>query len=235
MGGVADRHDAPVLENWSYNWQTKERKIPEAMVRVSRAGESIQNACHHLRQFHLLISSVSPDLMPEQLKDVDKLVLPVLRSYTRIIGELEEKIGAVCLYWFPETVNHLMLGGYKTIRQPPEVFSAEDGGGTCVGCLEPFDSVSHVPVIFKRRCHLNPLLTLQCNLRPCQCLKPCICLTCALEHVLRNCIHQGKSSVYCPSCRGEICIYDIQEVMFAQDRVRELEQELATLRAQLLK
>ena len=30
--------------------------------------------------------------------------------------------------------------------------------------------------------------------------------------MLKNCIHEGKSAVVCPLCRGEFCIYDIQEV-----------------------
>ena len=44
-------------------------------------------------------------------------------------------------------------------------------------------------------------------------------LDCALDHVLKNCIHEGKSAVVCPLCRGEFCIYDIQEVVLVADSV----------------
>ena len=67
-------------------------------------------------------------------------------------------------------------------------------------------------MIFKRRCTLIPLLRRCCDLPPCVCTNPPLCLHCALNHILKNGIHEGKSSVKCPNCRGELCIYDVQEV-----------------------
>lgn len=47
---------------------------------------------------------------------------------------------------------------------------------------------------------------------PCSCANPSFCLDCVLSHIIKNGFDEGKSSVSCPTCRGEVCIYDIQEV-----------------------
>jgi len=210
---------AEVLDNWRYNWQTKERKIPEAMVLAGGAIEQIEAAFQHLKQFHQDLATISEDLKPDQLRTLDRLAYQTLRSYSGIIRELEEKVNALRLYWFPETVPQLKMGAYKSVRQPVEDWVIRNSDETemmCSMCFEPFSHDVVVPVIFKRRCNLNPLLPRVCDLAPCQCSRPANCLNCSLDHLLKNGIHEGKSSVRCPACRGEVCIYDIQEVNFVR-------------------
>jgi len=220
-------HRPEVLENWLYNWQTKERKIPEALVSAGNAIKLIENAFHNLQEFHDNLRLVSPDLKPEGLLAVDKLAYRAIKSYSGIIRQLEEKINAIRLYWFPETVDQLKLGAYKSVRQFVQDYYIDDPSIslTCSTCLEELTQ----PVIFRRRCEMNPLLKRTCDLPPCECTLPTICLNCALDHILRNGIHEGKSSVRCPACRGEVCIYDVQEVNLLTARGDDREAILAEL------
>uniref|UniRef100_A0A6C0BMC8 Uncharacterized protein n=1 Tax=viral metagenome TaxID=1070528 RepID=A0A6C0BMC8_9ZZZZ len=225
---------ADVLESWRYNWQTKERKIPSAMVMAGKAIEQIEAAFEHLKQFHQALATVSPDLKPDELRGVDRLANETLRSYSGIIRDLEEKINALRLYWFPETVKQLKLGAYKAVRQPLEEWrghhhvDAADQCLRCSMCFEAFDDNQVKPIIFKRRCTLNPLLSRTCDQPACQCAQPTNCLDCALDHLLKNGIHEGKSSVRCPACRGEVCIYDIQEITLVHEseEIRKLREQL---------
>jgi len=221
-------HRPEVLENWLYNWQTKERKIPQDLVMAANAIKFIENAFQHLKEFHNDLHRVSTDLQPGGLLAVDKLADKAIRTYSGIIRELEEKINAIRLYWFPETVEQFMLGAYKSVRQyVQDLIIHPDDNQTlvCSTCLDSMassnivDNVDNsgvgnikVPVVFRRRCQINPLLHRRCDTAPCECVLPSICLDCALDHLLKNGLHEGKSSVRCPACRGEVCIYDVQEI-----------------------
>lgn len=221
-----------VLETWLYNWQTKERKIPEALVVADKAIKHIEKAFQHLKDFHANLYLVSADLQPSSLIAVDKLAYKAILSYSGIIRELEEKINAIRLFWFPETVEQFKVGAYKSVRQYVQdmlIDQIDMDILVCSTCLEPmrtsfrsgvqsFDDHEElndaeiIPVVFRRRCQINPLLLRQCDLQPCRCILPSICLNCALDHLLKNGLHEGKTSVRCPACRGEVCIYDIQEI-----------------------
>jgi hypothetical protein len=259
------RNTSEVLQTWLYNWQTKERHIPEAMVESAKAIQLIESAFQHLNTFHDNFNRASRDLQPDAMLALDKLAFKIIKSHSEIIRELEEKINAIRLYWFPETVEHFKLGAYKSVRQFVQdlIIDADDLKNlVCSTCLEPMAAVhgaetlstatrnsgGHVerppvdplmdivPVIFKRRCEFNPLLQRRCDLAPCRCVLPSICLNCALDHILKNGIHEGKSSVRCPACRGEVCIYDVQEINLVvrdSDKIRELTRLVKKLRDQL--
>lgn len=220
-----DVHRPEVLETWLYNWQTKERKIPQAMVVAGEAIKHIEKAFQHLKDFHAKLLLVSSDLQPSSLVAVDKLATKAIRTHSGIIRELEEKINAIRLYWFPETVEQFKVGAYKSVRQYVQEMHIEQDDIdilVCSTCLESMsartdghennEGTEIIPIVFRRRCQINPLLARKCDLQNCRCTLPSICLDCALDHLLRNGLHEGKSSVRCPACRGEVCIYDVQEI-----------------------
>lgn len=201
-----------ILETWTYNWQTKERSIPYPLLESAKAIESIKNAFGHLKLFRQHLSVVSPDLKPEEILSIEGTADNCLNSYRSIMTKLEENVNAVRLFWFPETVEQLKVGAYKNVRQPVEEIRicTEEILLFCSICQEPLEK--RVPIVFKRRCVLNPLLQKCCDLEICTCSHPSLCLMCGLSHLLTNGIHEGRSSIKCPACRGEVCIYDFQEV-----------------------
>jgi len=229
----SDNHS--ILDNWDYDIFTKERYIPKAMMIAGRAIENINEAFIHLDKFNLIIGSVTKSLKPAFLIETEKMVKQCLRTQNTLFLSLESNVNALRLYWFPETVEQFFEGAYKSIRQPivQMSISSEDLPLLmCSICQDPISTAvtSEGCVIFRRRCHLNPLLNLKCEGRHCECTRPCLCLKCALDYFLKNCIFEGRSCVGCVTCRAEVCIYDIQEVnLKIQDESAE-EEKLKKLR-----
>lgn len=209
-----------ILEDWSYNIFTKERQLPEAMITTGNAIQQINEAFYHLKQFHVLLSGVDIMLKPPNLMNVEQTVHNCLQSRDDILQMLEVNVNAMKLYWFPETVDQLQVGAYQSVRADPIEFrlKAVPQELTCAICQEIMGRDGVVPIIFIRRCKLNPLLHLKCDEQVCKCLHPTLCLKCGLNHLLQNAILEGRSSTKCPSCRGEVCIYDLQEVFIYEDK-----------------
>lgn len=212
-----------VLENWDYNIFTKERKLPDAMVTTGNAINDIESAFYHLKQFQAILSRVDTPLKPAPLEEMERTALNFVRQRAAILSQLEINVNAMKLFWFPETAEQLFMGAYNTVRNPRVdlVLEGQDEL-VCAVCQEEMNGEPprtadeldqrRSAVTFVRRCKLNPLLKKKCDLDACSCVRPTLCLRCALDHLLQNAIFDGKSSTRCPSCRGEICLYDIQEV-----------------------
>ena len=111
------------------------------------------------------------------------------------------------VFWFPENVQQLYMGAYQSVRFPPAVFNTKSEENLssplmCTICQEEIiggdaDELN-VPLAFRRRCRMNPLLNKVCEGPGCTCTTPNLCLECGLKHLLENGIMEGKSSVYCP-------------------------------------
>lgn len=202
-----------ILDSWMYNWQTKERVVPKAMLHAGKCVTHVEEGFQNLQHFCTSMEMIPKSLKTPTMTQIEASVKGAVKQYDTILKQLEVKINALRLYWFPETVQHLILGAYKSVQQP--VFEWSDNtyahGMSCSICQDEYSSTLK-PVAIIRRCVINPLLEKCCTLEKCQCVHPPLCLNCALDLILRNCIHEGKSSVKCPMCRGEFCIYDIQEI-----------------------
>lgn len=216
---AAETEPSLEFQNWLYNWQTKERKVPEVMHLASKQLKTIEACFDHLGAFLKSYNTLSHDFRPEKLEQSHQVILDTFRSHGDVMYQLVTKINTLQLFWFPQNVDQLRLGAYRSIRQPIQPFHGPpDELLVCSMCLEVMSdgkaetTETGRPVIFQRRCTLNPFLKRRCDLTPCRCTRPPACLQCTLDHVLRNGIHAARSSVQCPMCRGEICIYDIQEV-----------------------
>ena len=205
--------NSSVLQDWDYHIFKKERELPEAMRDASRAIEDIRNMFEKIAEGAQLISKLRADLKPEGLQEIELALSNSLALEENILESLEIDVNTLKVFWVPETVEQLFLGAYQSVRHPPiPCITPQLLPDTCSICQEEFGKDMGAPVSLVRRCHLNPLLRLMCNDKRCECNTPSICLKCVLEHVLQNCILEGKSSVRCPLCRGEFCIYDIQEI-----------------------
>ena len=216
-----------LAETWNYNWQTKELKIPPELTKAGEAVSFIEDGMKNLAVFYKLMSLVTTELKPTQLQEMELSVKSFFENYTQVRRKIETTVNALKLYWFPENGEQFELGGYKRVKQQPitkEIdFKCEP---RCSICQELFNATNSLkPVIFKRRCKLIPMLRKCCDLEECSCLTPPLCLKCALDHFVRNGLHEGRSSVKCPNCRGEFCIYDFQEVDLVPDPRIALEEE----------
>ena len=173
-------------ETWLYNWQTKELESPAVLMAVSHTLKDLHDAFDSLVQVTKLINGMPKDLCGPALKDACALVDSATKRKKEIDKELELKINALRLYWFPETVAQLKLGAYKTVRQPPHPLLVSedelggagnsDGGPTCAVCYMSYSDPDVIPVILIQRCKLNPLLAKCCTLECCHCTLPPLCL-----------------------------------------------------------
>lgn len=217
------------------------------MIAAGKSITEIDKSFVSLNDFFGIIKEVPDELKPDDLMLLQTSILKGINNYEKIKRRLEAKVNAVRLYWFPETVRQLELGAYKSVRYPPIEWKVSPLAESmaCSICSEPFTvpatlsplnlaSLAAVgaivtPVVLTRRCTMNPFLNHVCDLSTCQCAYPSFCLTCVLQHLLKNCIHEGKSAVACPNCRGEFCIYDIQEVTLVADPVEAYQREVERL------
>jgi hypothetical protein len=207
-------------DNWSYNIFTKERTIPADLVQASQMIDQVEVAFHELVNSHYLISKISKKMKSSEFQLLQAQMEASIRMQPEIEKSLQIQINALKVFWLPENVEELFLGAYQKVRYPPIPLSPTTLHNIplslislCSICQEvfSFDDEKRAPVSFTRRCTHNPLLRLQCDQEPCTCVNVNICLGCALSHLHQNGILEGKSSVQCPTCRGEFCIYDIEE------------------------
>lgn len=225
------RRQSSSFESWNYNVFTKERTLPPAMLEASSAVKSLSETFDALVEARVALDSIPKALRFDPVITDNVPVNNPAHGHSAMIEkidgwieareqhmqEMEVRLNALKLFWFPENVEQLFAGAYQSVRYPPQpiVPFAEDYA--CYICQEGFhlsgqnESDLSRPVTLTRRCHLNPLLKLPCEGHHCKCKHPPMCLRCALTHLLENCIFEGKSSVPCPGCRGEFCIYDLCE------------------------
>ncbi len=209
---VQERMNAQHREtkNWDYNIFTKERLIPSDLVGAARVIDDVEQAFDELSASHFLIAKITKNLKTPELHHLQAQMESSLRMQPEIQKSLEVQINALKVFWLPETLEEFFLGAYQKVRYPKIPGLAT----LCSICQESFSLADEkrTPVTFVRRCTYNPLLRLHCDQDPCTCVDINICLGCALSHLHKNGILEGKSSVHCPSCRGEFCIYDLQEI-----------------------
>jgi hypothetical protein len=217
--------------NWKYNWQTKERTLPDPLKEASKATNTIQQSLVHLEKAAASLKSVPKNLKPPVLLDFQRILHHFLDNKDLTSRQLEGIVNALRFYWFPESVDHMRKGCYKSVRNPIaeklHITREEADQLHCVTCMEHMDGVKVIPVMFRRRCEAIPFLRLKCDQQHCLCRLPSICLSCSLEHIMKNGFRERKSSVTCPSCRGELCIYDIQEIVLVviDETIEQLKQK----------
>lgn len=212
---------------FSYNWQTKELTLPNQIKQASEAITKFIEICNDVESILDSFTFIPKNLKPEALSSLEESLQTFDKNKRVTKAHLESFVSAIVLYWFPKTTEHLKLGAYKHVRQPTEklFLPKEDFENLkCSVCCESMVT-NNVPVCFRRRCNAIPVLKKKCDLQECKCKLPSICLMCCLSHLLQNCIHQRKSSVTCPACRGEFCIYDIQELQVLQTTVESEEMD----------
>lgn len=202
--------------SWKYNWQTKERMLPEPLKEASKATTLVEKCLENLIETVDILKKIPNELKPPTLLDVQRILVHFLDNKEMMSRQLEGIVNALRFYWFPESVDHMKKGAYKTVRLPTkeklQISEAQATQLHCVLCTEHMDGQKVIPVLLRRRCEAIPFLKLKCDGHHCSCRLPSVCLNCTLEHVLKNGFRERKSSVFCPTCRGEFCIYDIQEV-----------------------
>lgn len=194
-----------------YNIFTHEHAFPIAMAEALSSTRLLSTAFKHLTQARAHLDAIPGGLKTTTTQQVEKSVRLCLQHDHVITQDLHSEIDKVKELWLPTTVDQLYEGAYQAVRFAPKKLEM-DPHDTCVVCQEEFSSDLRKPVQFFRRCTRNPLLRLACDQDECSCSRPTMCLGCCLDHVLKNCILERRSSVRCPSCRGEFCLYDIQEI-----------------------
>lgn len=213
-----------IQKTWGYNWQTKKRDVPEELNIASKAIQNIKIAFRHLELFKKLMLCVPRPMKNTSLQRVESIVKSALTLEKDMTDGAQASFLAIKYFWFPENIEQIYFGAYSYIKQekPLEVYVPQFilDNHICVVCQEQMIATTSAisklccprhPVVLKRMCCSNPFLKVKCEGPSCQCKYPSICLSCVLSHILTNSINAGKSTVLCPTCKSEFCIYDIME------------------------
>ena len=146
---------------------------------MSQTIQDLQAAFETLGDLSALVNEMPKDLQSQTLLSVGRSIEKVRRKKAAIDKDLEVKVNALRLYWFPETVEQLKLGAYKSVRQPPQTFLIDEqqlSVASCAVCYMNYAEDGVTPVILTQRCKLNPLLSKCCTLERCHCVSPPFCL-----------------------------------------------------------